>query len=145
MPETKNAVFEEAFQNIRKATEANLKMQQELFSQWSHLWPGRPTSQPAWMESMNEFRTQWKETISELARKHREVVDREYQAAIESLDAALNLVDAKNPEEYRRRVEQLCRKTLDCVREAAEAQVREAQEAATKMTELMTAAGSQCG
>jgi hypothetical protein len=143
MPETRNAVFEEFFQNIRKATEANLKMQQELFSQWSNLWQGLPGSQPAWIESMQEFRTQWKETMSELARKHREVVDRDYQAAIESLDVALNVTDAKNPEEYRRRMEQLCRKTLDCMREVTEAQVREMQEAVTKMTELVTTASGQ--
>ena len=137
---TKSPVFDEVFQNVRKATEASLKMQQEMFSQWSSLWPGLPTPQSAWVDKVKDFRTQWKKTVSELARKHGEVMERQYQAATESLDAALNVTDASNPEEFRRRTEQFCRKTLDCVREVSESQIREFQEAVTKMTDLMTKA-----
>ena len=37
--ETGSRVLEDVFQNVRKAAEANLKLQQEMFQQWSHLWP----------------------------------------------------------------------------------------------------------
>jgi hypothetical protein len=131
-------VLDEVFQNVRKATEASLKMQQEMFSQWSSLWPGLPSPQSAWVDKVRQFRTQWKETVSELARKHGEVMDRQYKAALESLDAALSVTDASNPEEFRRRTEQLCRKSLDCVREMSETQIREFQETISKMTDLMT-------
>jgi hypothetical protein len=145
MAETKTAspssVFEELFQNIRKAAEANLKMQQEVLSQWSVLWPGMPLPQSAWLNQMQNFRKQWLDTVSSLARKHREVVDRQYDAAIESLDAALHVTDASTPEELRRRTEQLCRKTLDCMREVTETQIREFQDAVTKWTDLFAKAG----
>ncbi len=138
---TASPVFEEVFQNIRKAAEANLKMQQEVLSQWSVLWPGMPNPQSAWLNQIQSFRKQWLETVSGLARKHREVIDRQYEAAIESLDAALHVSDASTPEELRRRTEQFCRKSLDCMREITETQIRELQEAVSKWTDLIAKPG----
>jgi hypothetical protein len=134
-------VFEEVFQNIRKAAETNLKLQQEVLSQWSNLWPGIPTPQTAWLNQMQNFRKQWVGLISDLARKHRDVVDQQYKAAVESLDAALNVSDASTPEELRRKSEQLVRKTLDCMRDVTETQIREFQEAITKWTDLFAKVG----
>jgi hypothetical protein len=138
---TASPVFEEVFQNIRKAAEANLKMQQEVLSQWSVLWPGMPLPQSAWINQMQNIRKQWMETVSGLARKHRDVVDRQYDAAIESLDAALHIPDAGTPEELRRRTEQFYRKSLDCMREVTETQIREFQDAVTKWTDLFAKSG----
>ena len=140
--ETGSQLFEEVFANMRKATEANLKMQQEVFRQWTTMWPGIPTPQSIWIDKMRDFQRQWSNTISDLARKHRDAVDRQYQAALESLDAALRVSESTNPEEARRRSEQLCRKTIDCMREMSEAQIREFQDAMTKVTELIAKAGS---
>jgi hypothetical protein len=136
----KTAVFEEVFQNIRKAAEANLNMQQELFSQWSALWPGIPAPQPSWVKQMQRFRSKWVETVSGIARKHREVIDRQYGAALESLEAALCVTEASTLEEYRRRSEQFCRKSLECVRELAETQVEEFQDAVSKVTDIVAKA-----
>lgn len=93
------------------------------------------------MDKVRDFQKQWADTVSDIARKHRETFDRQYQAALESLDAALRVTESSNPEEARRRSEQLCRKTLDCLREMSETQIREFQEAASKWTELMTQPG----
>lgn len=137
MKATSSALFEDVFQNIRKAAETNLSMQQELLSQWSALWPGMPTPQSAWINQIQKFRAKWVDAVTSLARKHRAVIDRQYDAAIESLDAALCVTDASTPEEFRRRSEQLCRKSLDCVREVAESQVEEFQDAMSKWTDLL--------
>ena len=69
-------------------------------------------------------------------------MDKQYQASVESLDAALRTTEATNPEEYRRRTEELVRKSLDCVREISETQIKEFQEAVSKWTELVTKSGS---
>jgi hypothetical protein len=135
--ETGSRVLEDVFQNMRKAAEANLKMQQEVFQQWSHFWPVA-TPQSAMVDKARDFQKQWATTVSDLARKHRDVFDRQYQAALESLDAALRVTESTNPEEYRKRSEQFCRKALDCVREVSETQLREFQDAVTKWTELTT-------
>jgi hypothetical protein len=134
-------VLEDVFQNIRRAAESNLKMHQEIFHQWTHMWPF-PTPQTIWVDKARDFQKQWSTVVSELVRKHRDVMDQQFQAAIESLDAALRVAEATNPEEYRRRTEQLCRKSLDCLREISESQVNEFQEAILKCTELVTKPGS---
>lgn len=138
---TGSAVLEEVFQNVRKAAETNLKLQQEVIAQFTNLWPAMPSPQSAMMNRMQQFRSKWVETVSGLARKHREVMDRQYNAAMESLDAALAVTDAGTPEEFRRRSEQFCRKTLDCVREVAETQVQELQNAVSKWTDLVAKVG----
>lgn len=135
-------LFDEVFGNVRTAAEANLKMQQEVFRQWTALWPGLPTPQSVWLDKFRDFQHQWATTVSELARKHRESVDQQYQAALVSLDEALRVSEAKDPEEFRKRAEHLCRKTLDCVREVSEAQIREFQTAVSKWTELVTKTAS---
>ena len=137
-----NQIFEDVFQNVRKAAEANLKLQQEAFIQWSNMWPGAPSSQPGWVDKIQKFHSKWCETVSELAAKHREVLDQQYQATLESLDAALKVSEASNPEEFRRRSEQFCRKAVDCMKEVSETQVKEFQENASKWTELLTQAGN---
>ena len=140
--EAATTVFEDVFENVRKAAEANLKMQQEVLRQWSVLWPGLPTPQSVWVDKVRDFQKQWSSTISDLARKHRVTLDRQYDAALASLDEALRFAEAKDPEEFRARSEQLCRKTLDCLREVSETQLREFQEALAKWTELATKAAS---
>ncbi|RIK87644.1 MAG: hypothetical protein DCC67_01600 [Planctomycetota bacterium] len=138
---TGSEVLEEVFQNVRKAAETSLKLQQEILAQFSSLWPAVPTPQSAVVSRMQQLRSKWIETVSGLARKHREVIDRQYDAALESLDAALAVSDAGTPEELRRRSEQFCRKTLDCVREVAETQVQELQNAVSKWTDLVAKVG----
>jgi hypothetical protein len=134
-------VLEDVFQNIRKAAETNLKMHQEMFQQWSHLWP-IPTAHSVWVDRIRDFQKLWADAVTDLARKHRDVMDKQYQAVVESLDAALRVAESTNPEEYRRRTEQLCRKTLDCMREVSETQLREIQDAVSKWTDLATKAGA---
>lgn len=140
--ETITNVYEQVFDNMKKAAEANLKMQQDLFRQWSTLWPGFPSPQAVWLDKVRDFQRQWANAVSDLARKHRETFDRQYQAALESLEEALRVGEASNPDEYRKRTEQLCRKTLDCLREVSEAQMKEFQDAMNKWSELLTKAGS---
>ena len=140
--DTATNVYEQVFDNVRKAAEANLKMQQEVFRQWTTLWPGLPTPQTVWVEKVRDFQKQWGNTVSDLARQHRETFDRQYQAALESLEEALRVGESSNPEEFRQRTEQLCRKTLDCMREVSEAQMKEFQDAMSKWSELVTKTGS---
>ena len=140
--DTSTNVYEEVFENLRKAAESNIKMQQDLLQQWSTMWPGFPSPQSMWIDKVRDFQRQWGNTISDLARKHRDTLDRQYQASLESLEEALRLSESSNPEELRKRTEQLCRKTLDCVRELSETQMTAFQEAMNKWSELLTKTGA---
>lgn len=133
---TKN-VYEAVFDNMKKAADANLKLQQELFHQWSSLWPGLPLPQSTWTDKVKDAQHQWVRTITELARQHRDTFDKQYQATLASLEEALKLTEATTPEEFRQQTEQICRKTLDCMREVSEAQMHEFQEAMKKWSDLV--------
>ncbi len=139
---TETNTYEDVIANMSKAVEANLKMQQDMFQQWMTMWPGLPSPQAMLLDKMRDFQRQWSNTISDLARKHRDTLDRQYQVALESLEETLRLSESTNPEEFRKRTEQLCRKSLDCMREVSEAQMKEFQEATKKWSELVMKTGS---
>jgi hypothetical protein len=86
---------------------------------------------------MLEFQRQWSNTVSDLAHQHRNTLDRQYQAGLEALDEALRVGEASHPEEYRKRTEAFCRKALECMREASEAQIKEYQQAMSRLGELV--------
>jgi hypothetical protein len=129
-------VFEQAFDQLRKTAESNIEMQQELFRQWSANWPGFPEPNGAWLEKVQKFQKAWAKTVKELLNKHREVMDEQFDLAVDSLDEAFRVAQSSNPEEYAKRCESLCRKSLEIMREAGELQAKELQEALSKWTEL---------
>jgi hypothetical protein len=113
-------------------------LQQDVIQQWTALWPGLPAQKSPWVDKIRDFQKQWTDTVSELAHKHRNTLDGQYQVAIESLEEAMRVGEASNPEEFRQRTEQFFRKSLDCMREASETQLKEYQEAMNKLNEVFT-------
>ena len=73
--ETTTNVYDEVLENMRKAAEANLKMQQDVFQQWTRMWPGFPSPQTMMIDKVRDFQKQWTNTVSDLARKHRDTFD----------------------------------------------------------------------
>jgi hypothetical protein len=139
---TDSNIYDQVLDSMKKATEASLKMQQDAVQQLTALWPGFSAPQTASLDKVKEFQKQWSSTVSELAHKHGQTLDNQYQAALESLEQALNIGESSNPEEFRQRTEQFLRKSLDCMREASEAQMKEYQEAMNALGELVTKAGT---
>lgn len=129
-------VFEQVFEHLRKTAEANIEMQQELFRQWGASWPGFPQPQSAWVERAQKFQKEWAKTVKDLLNKHRETLDEQYRLAIDSLDEAFRALQSSDPQEYAKRCETLCRKSLEALREAGEAQAKETQDALNKWLAL---------
>lgn len=141
--QTTNKFFDDVVQNIRKTADANLKMQQEFFNQWTNMWPGLPQTQNTWVEQARDVQKKWADAVSELAHKHQGVLQTQYEAALKSLDQALQLAESSDRDEYRQRVEDFYRKTLECLKEASEAQIGEFKNVVSKWTELITESASQ--
>jgi hypothetical protein len=112
-----------------------------LIRQWTSFWPGFPQLKSSPVDQIQRLQKQWADTVSSLAKKHREVINKQYEAAIVSLDEAMNVAQSKSPEDFRQRSEELFKKTMDCLREISEAQIGEYQELVTKWGELATTAG----
>jgi hypothetical protein len=140
--ESATNIFEEAFDSLRKTAEANIEMQQELFRQWAANWPGFAQPQNSWAERAQKFQKEWAKTVKELLSKHREILDEQYRLALESLDEAFRVAQSSDPQEYAKRCEALCKKSLEVMREAGELQVKETQEALNKWIGLAVKAAS---
>ena len=129
-------VFEQLVESFRKTSEATLSAQKELYQQWQNSWPGIVQPQMPWLDQFRQFQQTWSNTVLDLVRKHRETLDQQYQAGIEALEDAFSTSQASDPEEFRKRAEELCRKNLDCLKEISEAHISEFQNATTKWVEL---------
>jgi hypothetical protein len=130
-------VFEQVFENLRKAAEANLEMQQELFRKWNSNWPGFPQPQADWQDRIQKFQKAWAKTMKEVLTRHREVLDEQYGLALSSLEEAFRVAQSSDPQDFVKRCESLCRKGLEMMRETGELQAKELQEALGKWTELV--------
>ena len=134
-------MFDQVFDTLRKATEANIQLQQEMVKKWIGLWPGVP-SVPAWPDQMQQFQKKWAETVSELLKKQRESTEALFKAGVENLEKAFQLGEVKTPEELRTKALELWQKCFESLRQVWEAQMRDFQTVMTRFTELMAKAAA---
>lgn len=137
-----NQVFEQVVDTFRKTAEATLSAQKDLFQQWQSTWAGSVQPQLPWLQQFRDFQKTWSDTTLELLRKHRDSLDQQYQAGIDALEEAFRVSEAEDPEEFRKRAEQLCRRNLDSLKEVSEAQMSELQDATAKWIEMFTKTAS---
>jgi hypothetical protein len=130
-------MFDQVFDNVRKATEASVQMQQELFKKWVSLWPGVPASPTVGGEQVVKFQRKWAETVGELGRKQREFLEAQFHAGLRNIEEAFRLAEVKDPEQLRTRTLELWQKVFDGLRQGSETQLRDFQAAAIKWAELM--------
>jgi hypothetical protein len=132
-----SGMFDQVFDNFKKAAEANIQLQQELFKKWFSLWPGVP-SVPAWPEKMQQFQKKWAETVSELLKKQREYTESLFKAGVENLEKAFQFGEVQTPEELRAKTMELWQKCFDSMRQAWETQMADFQMVVSRFAEMMT-------
>jgi hypothetical protein len=91
---------------------------------------------------VQQFQKDWSKTYTELMNKHRKMLDDQYRIAIDGLKEAFRVVESSDPQEYRDRCENLCRKSVELMREAGELQMKETQEALNRWVALAVKGGS---
>lgn len=132
--------------NYRRATEATLQMQQDLFQKWTSQWgqvpqgafPGAAVMGTRYFEQLDALRRKLAHTVTEILNKHRETLDTQYRAGIHTIEEAFRVGEAKDPEQYRKLVEELWRQNFECLKTVVEAQSRDLQEAAQKWFEVIS-------
>jgi hypothetical protein len=128
---------DQMFDSFRKAAESSLHMQQEMFKQWTQQWPSMPLNAAGvsaeWFQT---FQKRWIEFTTDSLTKHRESLDSMYKSGIQLIEQSCRLSEAKNPEEYRRVVEEVCRKVFAVCKDQSEAQLREFQKGTEKWFEM---------
>jgi hypothetical protein len=131
-------MFDQVLDNVRKASESTMQMQQELLKKWMGQWPMTPLgdSGTAWAEQAQTFQKRWLDTVKEVMTKYHEKLEAQYKAGISAIDDAFRITEAKSPEDYRRLTEELWRKSFDTLKNSAETQIQEFQKAVEKWFEL---------
>jgi hypothetical protein len=153
-------MFNMLLENYRKATEATMKLQQDMLRNWTLQWPqmfgaqtfgsplmGMPTANSAmpgaaWLEHFSAAQKKWAETVTEMLNKHRESLDAQYKAGIRAIEEAFKLGEAKDPQQFRRLTEELWKQSFECLKTVAEAQMRDVHSVMQKFYETASKTAS---
>jgi hypothetical protein len=134
-------MFDQLVDNFRKATEATMQFQQQMFRQWLEKCAHIPAAAPFGKDAVAEiqsFQKQWVEGVTGLLKRQRETLDAQYQAGIRIIEDAFHTADFKDPEQFRTLTEELWRQSFDCLKNAIESQLRDYQAAAEKAFEAVS-------
>lgn len=131
------AMFNNVLENIRKATEANVQMQQEMFKKWVGLWPGMNLPSPLGEAQIKTFQEKWAETVKDLLARQRSAAEVQFKAGLENIEKAFRLGEAKSAEELQTRTMDLWRKCFQTIQEAYEHQIRDCQSALEKWLQML--------
>src|SRR5262249_50565090 len=126
-------MFDQVYQNLHKAVEANPQMQQELFKKWAGMWPVMPGT-PA--DKVQEFQGKWAGSVAETGKRQKELMEAQFKAGVENVEKAFRLGEAKTPEELKARTLELWKKCFDSLRLAYESQLKDTQALLEKWVEL---------
>jgi hypothetical protein len=130
-------MFDPIFDNLRKATELTIQMQQEALKKWTALWP-KPPTMAGWSEQAQKLQKKWVEIVEETLKRQRDVLETQYSAGLKNIENVFTLAEAKDYEELRSKTVELWQKSFDNLRHTFEAQLRGYQSAMSKCWELMT-------
>jgi hypothetical protein len=130
-------MFEQVFENLRKATETSMQLQQELFTKWVSLWPGVPAKAKAGGEEFLRIQKKWAEIAGEMVKKRREALEEQFSSGLRNIEEAFHLAEAKDPEELRAKTIGLWQNSFECLRQLYDTQIRDVQNAVAKWTELV--------
>jgi hypothetical protein len=135
-------MFDKVIESLRKATETNVQMQQEMFKKWVGLWPGMPAAPPSWGEQVQKFQAKWAEVAGDLLKRQQEAIEAQFRIGVENIEKAFRLGEVKTTEDLQTRTIELWQKCFESLRQAYEVQLREFQTAIEKWSELVTKAAA---
>lgn len=148
-------MYDQMLDGFRRAAEATMQAQQELFRQWAQQVgkvpsaPAAPTVPPTpdptaafngMSDRMRAMQRQWADTVSRTLEKHRETLDAQYKLGIRTIEDAFRVGEAKDPEQFRRLVEELWRHSFDALKSVTEAQLSEFRSVLQDWTEATSKA-----
>jgi len=131
-------MFEQVFESLRTATTTSIQMQQEMFNKWASFWPGVASFAAGGTDQVQKAKKKWVELTTDMVKKQRETLEAQFNAGLKHIEESFRLAKAKDPEELRAKTVELWQKSVECMRQMYEAQLRDFQGAVVKWTELMT-------
>jgi len=135
-------MFNQVYENFRRATEATLQMQQDMFKTWISLWPVTPASPTFWGEQVQQFQKKWAEVFGEIVKKQRDLYSEQFKVGVQNLEKVFHLAEAKTPEEVKTQTVELSKKCFADMQQVYEAQLKGFQLATDKFAEITTKCAS---
>lgn len=129
-------MYDQVLENLNKATESAIQIQQEMFRNWTNFWPTAPTSPSNWTDQIKGFQKKWAETYTDLMKKQRQMLETQFNGGLKGIEEAFKMTSARNPEELRTKMIEYWQKSFECLRQLAESQMQAFQSALAKWTEL---------
>jgi hypothetical protein len=144
-------MYDQMLETFRKAAESTMQLQQEALRSWTRQWgemptmPGVPVSTSAgpalaatWLDQIRAFQKTWAGYMSETLTRHRKSLDAQYEAGIKTIEEAFRVAEARDPEHFRRLMEELWRQGFETLKTMSESQMRDVQAISEKWMEVMT-------
>lgn len=138
--DTVSNMFEQMLDNMRKAADQTVKMQQDMFQRWTQQFSSMPAPQGDWLEAVHKMQREWADTVMSAIRRQREALDKQYAASLGAIEEALHSLEARDPADFRKRCEDICRRSADAFRQAAETGMGELQTLAATWSEMFNKA-----
>lgn len=137
-------MFEQIFDEYRKAVESSFRMQQDMYRQWMNGWPVKPADVAAGgagaevRDRIHSYQKNWSRKLAEAMERHRESLNDQYQKGIDAIQSAFRTTEARTPEEYWRLTQEFWRKSIDSYKTAYESQSKYLQTLAEMWLEMVT-------
>lgn len=135
-------MFEQVFENVRRATAFNIRTQQRLLGKWAGGVCDMAGSPNVVGEHVAKIQEQWADYVTGLIKKQHETLEPHFKVSLKIVEEACCLVDAKEPEELRAKTMELWQKSLQCLRQFCNSQMVNLETATTKWIELVTEASN---
>ncbi len=139
-------MLDQMIDNFRKASEASLRLQQDLMRQFTQQWiyaqPGATSASTDWGRA---YQKRLFELTIDTLNRQRESLDSAYQAGIQVLEQASQAAEARSPEEQRRKAEDIWRRLFDSLKSQQESQFQEFQKWTEKSFEFAQGAPREPG
>lgn len=119
-------MYDQVLENFRKAGEASLQLQQDMFRQWGGASMGMPSA-TSWLDQQSKIQSEWAETLTDLARKQKLLLEARYEAGVKAMEDSFKLAKAKDPAEFKELAESAFKKSLATAKELAENELRQVQ------------------
>jgi GNAT superfamily N-acetyltransferase len=129
-------MFEQLFDNLRRTTDATIRMQQDFLRKWVSLCSAVPALPPV-VGAPQKLPKRWPEIVGELFRKQRASLEAQFSAGLRQLEDTFFGGD-QDLGELPTRTAALWEKAFDCLWQTYDFQVRELQSAVVRGAELLT-------
>ena len=137
-------MFEQIFDEYRRAVDSSFKMQQEMYRQWMNGWPvkwpdvTKAVDRGVVKDQICSYQKKWSQTLAETMEKHREALNQQYKSGIDTIASTFRMTEARTPEECWRLTQEFWRKSIDFYKTTVEAQSKYVEGLAQMWLEMVT-------